>query len=481
MKVFPHPVFAVLIALGIVSAQAAEKSTRIPEAAVHTAEQLRDRALTDDTAYQFVTGLTTEIGPRLAASDNDAKAREWVIARFKALGFDKVYTEPVTYPKWVRRSESGSILAPFPQRLVLSALGHSFPTPAGGLSAEVVRYDSLDALKAADAEKVKGKIVYIGFRMQRAKDGHDYGAGSSIRVEGPALAASKGAAAFLLRSAGTDAHERIAHTGVTHFADADAKGIPAAALSNPDADQLERILGYGKPVQLKLDLDVGFEGSYTGANVIGEVTGRKYPEQIVDIGGHLDSWDPATGAIDDGAGVAIAAGAAHLIAQLPQRPDRTIRVIAFANEEAGLYGGKAYAEKHAADVSRHQLGTESDFGAAPIWRMSASVKPGARAAIEQIAAVLKPLGVEYDDKREGGGGSDLSALHAKGMAALSLTQDGTYYFDWHHTANDTLDKIVPKELAQNVAVYAAYAYMAAQAEGDFGSATNAFAKDKGEE
>jgi len=476
VKVLSALSLTVVSALAASAAHAAD--TRIPDAAVRAAEQLRDRAMNDGTAYKFVTDLTTEIGPRLAASDNDAKAREWVIARFKALGFDKVYSEPVTYPKWVRRHESGAIVSPFPQNLVVTALGHSFPTPAGGLTAEVVRFENLDALKAADPATVKGKIVYVGFRMQRHKDGHDYGTGSSIRVDGPPLAASKGAGAFLLRSAGTDASDRMAHTGVTGFADASANGIPAAALSNPDADQLERVLAYGKPVTVKLDLDVGFDGEYTGANVIGEVTGSKHPDQIIDIGGHLDSWDPGTGAIDDAAGVAITAAAAHLIKQMPQRPERTIRVIAFANEEAGLYGGKAYAQQHAGEVARHVLGTESDFGSGPIWRMSASVKPQARAAIAQIAAVLKPLGVDYDETKSGGGGSDLSQMHAKGMAALTLLQDGAHYFDVHHTANDTLDKIDPKELAQNVAVYAAWAYMAAQADGDFGSAPGAFAKDK---
>ena len=471
-----------LIVLSCLSSPlAAAEATHIPYAAVRAAEQLRDRALGDDTAYQFVTALTTEIGPRLAGGDNDAKARAWAIAKFKTLGFDKVYSEPASYPKWVRRHESGEIISPYPQRLVLTALGHSFGTPAGGLSAEVIRFDNLAALKAADPALVKGKIVYIGFRMQPKRDGGDYSTASSIRVDGPPAAAGKGAAAYLLRSAGTDAHERIAHTGVTGFENADAHGIPAAALSNPDADQLERELASGKPVTVKLDLDVGFDGEYTGANVIGELTGSKKPGEIVAMGGHLDSWDPGTGAIDDGAGVAIAAGAAHLIAQLPQRPERTIRVIAFANEEAGVYGAKAYANAHATDVAQQLLGSESDFGAAPVWRMSASVKPQARVAIAQIAAVLKPLGVAYDATREGGGGPDLGEMHKKGMAALTLLQDGTHYFDWHHTANDTLDKIDPKELAQNVAVYAAWTYMAAQAQGDFGSAPGAFAKDKSEE
>ena len=473
MRRLPFTLLAasLLLASGIASA-----ATTIPATAVKTAEQLRDRALHDDTGYRIVASLTTEVGARLAGSEADQRARDWAVAKFRALGYDKVYTEAVTYPKWVRRSEHAAIVAPFPQPLVVTALGYSPGTPAGGLSAQVVKFDSLDALKAADPASVKGRIVYVGYRMQRAKDGHGYGMGSAVRTAGPVIAAGKGAAGYLLRSAGTDAHERIAHTGVTGFRDP-SKAIPAAALSNPDADQLERALAYGKPVTVKLDLDCGLDGEYTGANVIGEITGGKHPEQVVAIGGHLDSWDLGTGAIDDGAGVAIAMAAGKLIGDLPQRPDRTIRVIAFANEEMGLWGSRAYADKHAGEVGQFQLGTDSDFGAGPVWRMSASVKPDARAAMAQIAKVLAPLGVAYDAKRPGGGGSDLSQMHAKGMAALSLTQDGTKYFDWHHTANDTLDKVDPQELAQNVAVYAAFSYMAAQADGDFGSAPGAFAKD----
>jgi hypothetical protein len=473
-----------LLAASLMLAQglacAADAPTTIPAAAVQTAEQLRDKAMHDDTAYKTVEALTTEVGARLAGGVNDPRARAWAIARFKALGFDKVYTEPVTYPLWVRRSEHGAIIAPFPQPLTLIALGYSPGTPKGGLTADVVQFPSLEALKAADPTTVKGKIVYIGYRMHRTKDGHDYGIGAGIREEGPVVAMSKGAAGFLLRSAGTDANSRTPHTGVTGFTDP-AKSIPAAALSNPDADQLERVLAYGKPVTVKLDLDCGIEGQYTGYNVIGDLVGRKHPDQVVVIGGHLDSWDPGTGAIDDGAGVAIALGAAKLIHDLPQRPDRTVRVIAFANEEMGLWGGRAYADKHAAEVGKFQLGSESDLGAAPVYQMTASVKPQARGAIEQIAKVLEPIGVAYDPKRPGGGGSDLSQMHHKGMAALSLDQDATYYFDWHHTANDTLDKIDPQQLAQNVAVYAVFTYMAAQADGDFGSAPGAFANDGAEE
>ena len=404
--------------------------THIAPDAVATAQKLRDQALGDNTAYDFVAALTTEIGPRLAGGANDQRARDWVTARFRTMGFDKVWSEPVTFPKWVRRGEHASIVSPYPQNLVVLALGHSPGTPVGGVTGEIVAFKDYDALKAADAEKVKGKIVYIGFRMHPSRDGHDYGTASSGRTEGPALAAKLGAKAFLLRSAGTDS-DRVAHTGVTNFAD-NAPKVPAAALSNPDADLLERMLAGGKPVAVKLELDCGFEGTYTGANVIAEVTGRIHPDEAVVIGGHLDSWDPGTGAIDDGAGVAIAAGAAHLIASLPQRPQRSVRVVAFANEEAGMFGGHAFADAHKADVAKFVLGAESDFGSGKVWKLSSQVKPEALAAIDQMMRVLSPLGVERGANGHAHGG-DFGAMGGAGMALLDLTQDGTRYFDWHHT------------------------------------------------
>jgi hypothetical protein len=460
------------------AAFAAGKPTTLAAADIRIAEQLRDAALHDDAAWDFTAGLTTEIGARLAGGPNDAKAREWVITKFKALGFDKVWTEPVTYPKWVRRSEHGEIVAPYPQPLALIALGHSPGTPAGGVAADVVGFDSFDALQAADPSNLRGKIVYVGTRMHAHPDGHDYGIGSHVRTKGPSLASTKGAIAFLLRSAGTDSN-RLPHTGVTNF-DTGVTPIPAAALSSPDADQLERMLKSGKPVTIKLALDCGIEGEYTGANVIGELRGSKKPDEYFVMGGHLDSWDPGTGAIDDGVGVGIAVGAAHLIAQLPKRPARSIRVVAFANEEAGLYGGKAFAAANAKTIAHAVLGSESDAGADRIRLITASVKPEARDVVAQIAALVKPLGVDYDASAAGNGGSDLSEMHKVGMAALSLHQDATRYFDWHHTANDTLDKIDPEQLRQNVAVYAVSAYVAAQAQGDFGSAPGAFASDASE-
>lgn len=467
--------FAALLSAG--TGTAAEKPTTLSADALKIAATLREQALQDDVAYNVVAGLTTEVGARLAGSEADQRGRDWMVAKFKALGFDKVWTEPVTFPKWVRRSESASLVAPYPHALAVTALGYSAATPAGGLRGELIAFDSLDALKNADANSVRGKIVYIGAeRMHANSEGSGYGKGSSIRVTGPSIASQKGAAAFVLRSVGSD-NNRLAHTGVTRFVDG-VEAIPAAAVSNPDADLIDAVLKTGKPVTMLLSLDVGMDGTYTGANVIAEISGRdKASRQYFLTGGHLDSWDLGTGAIDDGAGVAIATAAAHLIGQMEQRPRRSIRVVAFANEESGLYGGNAYGERHREEIGNAVLGTESDAGADRIRKITATVKPSSRAAVDSIAEVLKPLGIEYDATAPGAGGSDLSAVHAVGMAGLSLHQDTTRYFEWHHTANDTLDKIDPEQLRQNVAAYVVVAYLAAEAEGDFGSAPGAFAND----
>jgi len=462
------------VALVLGSAATAAETTHIPDSAVKLAADVRERALKDTTAYDFVADLTTQIGPRLAGSANDRRAVDWTVARFKALGFDKVWTEPVTYPRWVRRSEHGAIVAPYAQPLSLLALGNSPATPKGGVRAEVVAFKDFTALQAADAARVRGKIVYVGYHMKPFKDGHDYGPATAGRTAGPAFAAKLGAVAFVLRSAGSDS-DRLPHTGVTSFAPG-AKQIPAAAVSNADADLLERELAGGKPVTLALDLDCGIDGQYTGANVIAQLDGSGKPDEIVEIGGHLDSWDPGTGAIDDGAGVATAVGAARVIAGLPQRPKRSIRVVAFANEEAGMFGGKAYSTAHKAEVAKHVLASEADFGSGPIWRLSTQVKPEALGAIDQMMQALAPLGVERGASHAHGG--DFGSFGEEGEALVDLTEDGTHYFDWHHTANDTLDKIDPKDLAHNVAVYAVFAYLAAQADGDFGSAPGAFPAQK---
>ncbi len=451
---------ALLVAL---PAAAAQKETRISDAAMTTAAQLRDRALTDPTAWQIVESLTTEVGPRLAGSPGDARAVQWAVAKFRQLGFDKVWTEPVTFPKWERRSEHGAVLGAHAQPLVLTALGGS---PGGTIEGGLVRFKDLASLQAAPAGSLAGKLAFVDYRMHKFADGHDYGTAGGIRHRGPSAAARAGAAGFLMRSAGTDSH-RMAHTGVTAF-DAGVTPVPSAALSIPDADQLARLLALG-PTRVRVALDCGFNGQATSANVIGEVTGSKRPDEVVLIGGHLDSWDAGTGAIDDAAGIGITMAAAKLIAQLPKHPARTIRVVAFANEESGLYGGKAYAKQYAGDVARHAIAAESDFGAGRIYGFDAHVSTAAQPAIQQIAAVLAPLGIEYMAGK-GDPESDIGPATENGVAWAWLGHDGTDYFDLHHTADDTLDKIDPKVLAQNVAAYTVFTYLAAQADGDFGSA-----------
>jgi hypothetical protein len=472
-------------------AQDAPTLTTIDAESLTTAAALRDRALERSEAYALVESLTTEVGHRMAGSANDARGVQWAVEKLHALGYDRVYTEPVRYPVWTRGSEHAEIVGPFPQPLRVTALGASSGTGRGGLEAEIAEYATLAALREARAEDVRGRIVFIGNRMRRERDGSGYGPAVEARTQGAVVAAAKGARALLIRSIGTD-DDRVPHTGAgvsrsELLAEPGAPAryrktrsgipivptpIPAAALSNPDADLLGRVLERGLPVRVRLVLDVGYDGEHEGANVIGEITGSERPDEVVLIGGHLDSWDLGTGAIDDAAGVAVAMAAGHLIGKHAPRPKRTIRVVAFANEEQGVYGGRAYADAHGADVARHMIAAESDFGAARIWRFDTRVKPEALGAVDQMMQVLAPLGIARGTA-SASGGADLGAMRDAGMAVASLLQDGTRYFDIHHTANDTLDKIEPKDLDQNVAAYAVFAYLAAQAEGDFGSTARA--------
>ena len=456
---------ALFIALPALAQTAGQ--TTIPDAALQAAGQLREQALADDTAWEVTESLTTQIGPRLAGSEADARAVEWAKAKFAELGYDKVWTQPVTFPKWERRSEHAEVLGEHAQPLVLAALGGS---PGGTVEGEVVRFDSLEALQAAPAGSLAGKIAFVDFIMERARDGRGYGTGSGVRSRGPSAAVRAGASAFLMRSAGTDSH-RVAHTGITRFEEG-LQPIPAAALSVPDAAQLTRLAALG-PVRVRVALDCGWDGEYTSHNVIGEITGKRKDEVVV-IGGHLDSWDQGTGAIDDASGVGITMAAGHLIGQRKDKPLRTIRVIAYANEEQGLHGGEVYAKSQAQSIASNQIIAESDFGAGRVYAFNtSSAKQGpAQRASEQIAEALAPLGIAYTPG-EGGPGSDAGPSAALGVAWASLRQDGTDYFDLHHTPDDTLDKVDPEALAQNAAAYTVFAFLAAEADGGFGSEAKA--------
>ncbi len=424
-----------------------------------TVVELRDRGLADGLAYELVRSLTLEVGHRLAGSPGDKAAVAWAQRELGKLGFDRVRTEPVTVPHWVRGHAAGRILAPYPHETVLLALGGSVGTPEGGITAEVVGVPDLETLAAMPEQRLRGKIVFIDRPTERTRTGRGYGEAGVVRRNGPAAAAAKGAAAVLIRSIGTG-NQRFAHTGATRYRE-DAPRIPAAALAIPDAEILAAQLAAGGSVRFQLELGSHYRPDATSANVIAELRGREKPEEIVLLGAHLDSWDVGTGAHDDGAGCAIVMSAARLIAELPERPRRTIRVVLFANEEFGLSGARAYAADHADELPLHQLAVESDLGGDRVWAFATRIDPRALPEAERIAGLIAPLGIEPLGN-EARGGADLIPLRAARVPFADLRQDATRYFDYHHTIDDTFDKIDPAALAQNVAAYAAVAYWAAE-------------------
>jgi hypothetical protein len=421
-------------------------------------ERLREAALKDDVAWDIVEGLTTEIGPRPAGTPAEGRARDWAVKKLKALGFRNVHVEDYRMPVWVRGIETAEVVAPFPQRFAITAVGGSGATPADGLTAEVVAFDSLADLKAAPAGSLTGKIAFVSHDMKPTQDGSGYGYFGGVRFTGPAVAASKGAAAIVIRSVGTDYH-RNPHTGQTNFP-AGVTPIPAGALSLPDAENLQRMLKRGKPVTLRLVLTPRTLTDQPSGNVIAEVPGTDPKAGMIVIGGHLDSWDPGTGAIDNAAGVAITAAAAKHILDAPRRPRRTIRVVWFGSEETGGFGSTDYFNRHKGE--NIVLVGESDFGADRVWRLETNLAETNKPLGDAVAAALAPLGITRGTDKAGAG-ADLSEFAGAGVAAIDLNQDGSRYFDYHHTPDDTLDKIDPDQLRQNVAAWTAMLSVAAYA------------------
>jgi hypothetical protein len=447
-------------------AEGAKRRPPRPAPSDPTVTALREQALSSDLAFELVASLTTEVGARSAGSEGDRRAVDWALAAMRRLGLDEVRSEPVTVPHWVRGEESGEILAPFRQKVLLAALGGSVGTPEEGITGEVISFPSLEALQDAPAEQVAGRIVFLDRRMERTRDERGYGEGVGIRRDGPAAGGRKGALAVLIRSVATGNH-RFPHTGTTKYAD--APRVPAAALAGPDADLLARQLATGQPVRFHLRLTARLLPDAASANVVGEVRGATRPEEVVLLGAHLDSWDLGTGAIDDGAGCAIVMAAAKLIAGAPRRPARTVRVVLFANEEFGLSGASAYATAHADELPRHVLAMEADLGAGKVWGMRATAAPAGRDFLQAASADLAPLGVEWLEA-EAFGGADLSPLQPAHVPYADLAQDASDYFDFHHTADDTFDKIDPAALAQAVAAHAVLAFRAADTDVAFGPA-----------
>lgn len=433
-------------------------------------KKLQQAALTSDYAYRQVAHLSDNIGPRLSGSAQAQKAVEYVAAELKAVGCE-VRTEKVMVPHWVRGEETAA-LTEFPgqaanttQKIVLTALGGSVATAPEGLNAQVLVVRDFDELAALGRDKVTGKIVlfneiYDNTMAAEGRGGEAYGEAVEYRSRGPSAAARLGAVAALIRSVGS-ADYRLPHTGMTNYAE-DAPKIPAGAVTAEDAELLAAVVPQGM-VRMKLILTPQELPEAESFNVIGDVKGTKHPEQVVIVSGHLDSWDLGTGAIDDGAGVAVSMQVANLVKQLGLHPQRTIRVIAWMNEENGLHGGKTYAAEHAAELANHFAAMETDGGAGHPLGMRIRGKPEIKTMLEPIAKILASSGAGLLDLVDHTG-ADIGPMEPSGVPTFHPIQDSRFYFQYHHTAADTLDKIVPKELAENAAVVAVTAYGLANLE-----------------
>jgi carboxypeptidase Q len=431
---------------------------------------LQQAALSSDYAYRQVAHLANNIGPRLSGSAQAAKAVEYVANELKAIGCE-VQFEKVMVPHWVR-SEETAALVQFPgqapdttQKIVLCALGPSVATPANGITAEVIAVRNFDELKALARDKVAGKIVLFNYPFDKqiaaeGRAGEAYGEAVVYRSDGPSAAARQGAVACLIRSVG-GADYRLPHTGMTKYAN-DAPKIPAGAVTAEDADLIVDLVRQG-PVKMKLVLTPQQLPDVESYNVIADIKGSAHPEQVIIVSGHLDSWDLGTGAIDDGAGVAVSMEVANLIQKLHLKPKRTIRVIAWMNEENGEAGSKQYAKDREKEFSNHFAAMETDGGAGHPIGINIKANAEVKKMFAPVAAILQESGAGILNLVEHCG-ADIEPLEKAGVPAFSPIQDNRFYFNYHHTAADTLDKIVPKELAENAAVVAVLAYALANME-----------------
>jgi carboxypeptidase Q len=477
---FLCPVFSLLVLQPVYAQPQRESPTPSPSPSatpiVFSAQtlaelkRLQQAALKSDYAYRQVAHLSNNIGPRLSGSVQAAKAVEYVAHELKKIGCE-VQLEKVIVPHWVRGTETAELVRysgqveGTSQKIVLCVLGGSVATPAEGITAEVVTVKNLDELKALPRSKVAGKIVLFNypFDKEMAAQGHAgvaYEQAVFYRGGGPSAAAKLGAVASLIRSVG-GANYRLPHTGQTTYTD-DAPKIPAGAVTAEDADLIAALVRQG-PVTMHLVLTPQQLPEVESYNVLGDIKGTAHPEQIVIVSGHLDSWDLGTGAIDDGAGVAVSMETVNLVQKLHLKPKRTIRVIAWMNEENGLMGSKAYGKDFEKEMANHFAAMETDGGAGHPIGIYLKAKPEVKAMLAPVAAILQESGAGALLLTEHAG-ADIESLDKAGVPTFAPIQDSRFYFNYHHTAADTLDKIEPRELAENSAVVAVTAYALANSE-----------------
>jgi hypothetical protein len=461
----PKTVIPVLLLFSSILATAqAVKTSGITTELRDQLQAVRDGALASDYAWHELAHLTENIGPRPAGSPQAQAAAEYVAAELRQLGLE-VRLEPAQVSHWVRGTETAELVE-YPgqapgtsQRLVLTTLSGSSATAADGITADVVVVHSFDELTALGRDKVAGKIVVynVVYDERKALGGYAfeaYGEVVGYRGSGAKAAAELGALGSLIRAVG-GANYRLPHTGYSTPAP-----IPAAALAAEDADLIEHLASQGR-VRLHLTLTPQNLPPATGYNVVADLKGSEHPEQIVVVSGHLDSWDPGRGAIDDGAGVVMAMGTAEALTRLHIKPRRTLRVIAWMDEENGGGGHDAYAKEYAGELANHIAAIESDAGAGHPLGFAMKMSPEALASLKPVAEALRGVGATILRSTDRSPGSDIDPLVKAGVPGIGIIEDGRKYFDYHHTAADTLDKVDAQELRENVAAMAAMGFFLA--------------------
>ena len=429
------------------------------------ADRIIERELASTRAYETLSYLTDNIGPRLSGSKGAELAVKWTTKQLRDWGFD-VRNEKVMVPHWVRGIERGRLVSHNDQKVVLTALGGSIATPAAGITAEVVEVTSYEQLAELGRAKIAGKIVFYNKAMDMAlvESGQAfdaYGKAVIFRGGGASKAAEFGAVAAVVRSVAT-ASLRTPHTGAMRYDEKQPK-IPAAAITTEDADLIHRLIAKGERVRMQLVLTPKMLPDVESANVIAEIRGRERPDEVVLIGGHLDSWDLGTGAIDDGSGAAMVMETLRLLKELGIQPKRTIRGVLFMNEENGLRGGHRYFDNAAKreEVHKHIAAIETDAGAAPPVAFITTLEGAALERIQSRARVLSRIApIQFTSSKHTG--ADTSPLTDAGVPGFGLVPDPRHYFDFHHTPADTLDKVDPKALAQNTAALAVLAWVIAE-------------------
>ncbi len=424
------------------------RSQELTEKYRTVADKLIDAALADQDGYKRLEYLCYRIGNRLSGSESLQHAIAWSVEQMKAVGLTNVRVIPTKVPHWVRGAESARMVAPMDKPLHMLGLGMSIGTPAGGVTADVVAVSSFDELTALGADQVKGKIVVYNYMFQ------GYGSARGYRSSGASRAAALGAVAVLVRSA-TPLAMQIPHTGAMEYDEKQPK-IPAAAVSPEDAAMLQRLYRDGVPVRVHLEMGARMEPDVDSGDVIGEIRGKTHPEEVVVIGGHIDSWDVGQGAQDDGASIMACLEAVALIHKLGLQPDRTLRVAFWVNEENGGRGGDAYREFVGDQLKNQVAALEMDGGAEAPRGFGAGVDQDSQKLLQEVAKLLERIGA--GEITAGGGGEDIGPLIRDGVPGLSERTVGTHYFDWHHTEADTLDKVSPDDFRKNVAALAVMSY-----------------------